>query len=720
MRLVTPLVLQSHNSECGAACLGSILAYFGRWVTLAELRDRCEVSRDGSSAAGIKRAAQYYGLKCVGRSVELHQFADLTLPLVVFWEFNHFLIVEGVDKDKGLYYLNDPSAGRRTLSEQEFSEGFSGIILQLSPDEDFKQVGVKPSLAKQIPRWLEGTSEAITKIILCGLLLTAVSLIVPAIVVIFVDQVLIGDERWAGPLLAVLAGSAVLSYLLTLLKIRWLQRLVNRISIIKSDRCVTQLLRMPIEYFSHRYVGDVASRIPAIDRIVQGITQQFIELLIEITGSVFILAAIAVYSPTIALVVAGLAIINIYLTYLFSRVRLDKSLTWRREQGLLLGVGTLMLHQSETLRMTASEDRLFARWSGRQAQELAARQGLAQVGHISESLPEFFMLLGNAAVLTIGAIQVMADDLTVGTLIGLYILASMFLSPIRHLVDFANQRQAIEADMQRVEDIMDASQEAGFEQLASQTESVTTFNSRLKLSGNVELRDITFGYNRARPPLIKNFSLTIESGHRVAVVGSNGSGKSTLAKIMSGLYEPWSGEVLFDGHSRNEIPQEVLTRSLSVVDQHISLFSANVRDNITLWNPSIPEETIIAAARDAHIHEQILNRTMGYETEIVQDGSNFSGGEKQRLEIARALAVEPVILILDEATSALDAASEQHIDDALRRRGMSCLIIAHRLSTIRDCDQIIVLDKGVEVQRGTHDELYEDKQGLYYKLVESN
>ncbi len=707
-----------HESECGAACLGSVLAYFGRWVPLTELRTRCEVSRDGASAAGIKRAAQHYGLKCVGRSVQLHKIRKMSLPIIVFWEFNHFLIVEGYDGNR--FFLNDPRAGRLTMTEEEFNKGFTGIALEFEPGSNFRSSGTRPNLFQRLPHWLEGTLNPLTIIVLCGIMLIVPALLTPALLAVFVDHVLLGSEAWSIQLAIALIAAAGVSYILMLLKHRWLHRLESQLSVIAGDRCISQMLRLPIEFFNHRFVGDLISRILSIDRIAQGLSVQIIELLIKIISSTILLIVMLVVSPILALVVLGLTLLSVLLTNFLSRRRFDKSFALRREQGLLFSVGTLMLNQSETVRMTATGDRFFSRWSGHQARELNARQSLAELNHINSSLPELFKILIRAAVLVIGGIQVISGDLTLGTLVGFFFLASMFLSPVGDFVEFVNQRQVKEADLQRLDDIVDTSIPFKTKAQSEHPQSVPTLKGRLKLTGNIELCNISFGYNRSRKPMLKDFNLTIEPGKRVAIVGPSGSGKSTLARIVAGLYEPWTGEVLFDSHLRASIPPEVLSRSISVVEQDINLFTANVRENITLWNPSIPEETVVAAARDAGIHNEIINRPMGYETLIAEGGGNFSGGQKQRIQIARALATEPVILILDEATSALDAATEEFIDSALRRRGVSCLIVAHRLSTIRDCDEIIVLNKGVEVQRGSHDELILDEDGLYYQLVRAD
>ena len=706
-----------HVTECGAACLGSVLAFFGRWVSLAELRDKCEVSRDGSTAAGIMRASKYYGLVCQGRMAQVDQLRKLPMPLILFWEFNHFLILEGFDSN--WFYLNDPSTGRRKVSKEEFQNGFAGVALQFEPGPEFQCGGTRLSILQRIPQWLNGAWGAIAYTVACGLMLAVLALVTPALLGIFVDQVLGENEPWGKIIAGVMVAAAILVYGLTWLKQRCLRHLTVRISVIFGNRCMSQLLRLPVEYFNHRLVADLTARILSIDKIAKNLSEHFLGLLIEIAMSAVFLAVMLAYEPILALVVLGLAVLNAVLVHVITRIRVDRNHTLRREQGLLIGVGTLMVHQTDTIRMTATDDRFFARWSGHQARELAARQQFSELSHINAALPGLFTVLGNVAVLTIGSMQVIAGEMTLGTLVGFYIVAAMFLAPVGRFVEFADERQALEANMQRLEDITEPGEALESMRRDQASETVATLDGRLQLAGQVELCNITFGYNRGRPPLIKDFSLTIKPGQRVAIVGPSGSGKSTVSRLVSGIYEPWSGEILFDGHPRHEIPEEVLSRSLSMVDQQIVLFSATVRENITLWNPAVPDEALIAATKDACIHDDILSRPLGYATKVDEGGGNFSGGQRQRLEIARALVGNPTVLILDEATSALDAATEEHVDDALRRRGVSCLIVAHRLSTVRDCDQIIVLDKGVEVQRGTHDELIADKEGAYYRLVQA-
>ena len=714
-RVTTPLLLQTHATECGAASLGSVLAYFGRWVTLIELRGKCEVSRDGTTAAGIVRAARSYGLECKGLNVHIRQLKDLSLPLILFWEFNHFLILEGYDQKS--YYLNDPATGRRKLTAEEFTSSFSGIVLQFKPGPEFQRGGVHPNLLEHILSWLRDSWGALTYAFGCGLMLAMLALVTPVIMAIFVDRVLGENEPWGRHLAGALAAAAIMVYGLTWLKQWCLHRLSIKLSIIAGNRCLSKLLWMPVEYFNHRLVGELTDRVLSIDKIAKGLSEHFLDVLIEITMSVVFLAVMVAYDPMLALIVLCLAILNGLLMRVTTLIQTDESHAWRREQGLLVGVGMLMLNQVERLRTNAEEDHFFSRWSAHQARELAAYQRFSELSHFNEALPSLFMILGHCAVLAFGATQVMAGELTLGALVAFYLVAAMFLEPVGRFVDLADKRQILEVNMQRLDEIMEIHEDPRLTSQHQTSEAIVTFNERLRLAGHVELRNVTFGYNQGRPPLIKDLNLLIKPGQRVAVVGPSGSGKSTLSYLVSGLYQPWSGEILFDGHARHEIPKEVLSRSLSMVHQHSVLFSATVKENITLWNFAFADDDVVSAARDACIHDEILSRPLGYASPVEEDGGNLSGGQRQRLQIARSLIGNPTVLILDEATSTLDAKTEAYVDDALRRRGCSCLIVAHRLSTVRDCDEIIVLDKGVEVQRGTHEELMTDETGLYYRLV---
>lgn len=718
-RLRTPLFPQLETSECGAACLGILLAYHGRWEPIEELRDACGVSRDGTSAAEIVRAGRKFDLELTGWRRQISQLHDVSLPAILFWEFNHFLVLEGIDK--GVYHLNDPANGRRAVSEETLDRSFTGVVLTAKPGPKFRTGGSPPGFMRELLSWLRDVKIPLAFIAACGLLLALPGLFLPVLLTIFVDYILSGAEStWGLFLVGAAAATGGLVYLLTWLQQRALRRLAVRLSVVHAERMLSRLFRMPIEFFAHRYTGDLTSRVQVVNEVANSASRHFVGIMIELFMSALFLLLMILFDPLLAAVVAALGIANLVLMHMCCRFRSDENRQLRREQALLFGTGSSVLRDVDSLHATAAEDSYFARWAGFQARELVARQKFAELGHVISSLPRFFLVLGGVTVLGLGGWRVMSGDMSIGMLMGFYVVAGSFLQPIGRFVQFTDMFQFLEADLQRMNDILVAPEDPALENLSeSESGRVATLGGRLHLAGRIELRNVTFGYHRNRPPLIENFNLTIEPGQRVALVGPTGSGKSTLLKLVSGEYAAWSGEILFDRVPRNEFPREILTRSISIVDQQIFLFAASVRDNLTMWNPTAPDEQVVAAAQDALIHDEIMSRDSGYDTKVEESGTNFSGGQRQRLEIARALVDNPSVLFLDEATSTLDAVSEMRIDDSLRRRGCTCMIVAHRLSTIRDCDQIVVLDQGRQVQSGTHEELLGEKQGLYYQLIQA-
>ena len=722
-RLRTPIIPQLEAAECGAASLGIVLAHLGRWVPLEELREACGVSRDGSNAAGIVRAGERYGLRIRGWRKEVGSLSEVNLPAILFWEFNHFLVLEGMSEDR--FHLNDPANGRRTVSRETFSEAFTGIVLTAEPTESFRPGGEPPNIWRALWPWLREAQGALAYVTLAGLLLAIPALALPILLSIFVDDVLIGGQRdWGGWIVGAMLLAGFTVYVLTWLQQVMLRKITIQLAVTQSQRLLWRLFRLPIQYFAHRFAGELAARLSLVDQIAAGAAQQLVGVVVELIMSALLFALLVVYDPLIGLVVLTIAVGNVLVARVLSQRRLDQNRQLRREQALLFGIETAGLRQIDSLRATAAENDFFARWSGYQARELAARQRFVELGYVNAALPRLFLLMGGMAVLGLGGWRVIEGDLTIGELIAVYVLAGNFLAPIGRFVQFADSFQLLEADLQRVADILGAEEDVALtaaesSQQERQDGAVASLNGRLRLAGRLELRDVRFGYRRNADPLIDGVSLTIEPGQRVAIVGPTGSGKSTLLRLLTGEYTLWSGEIHFDGVPMRDVPRSVLTASLATVDQQIALFDGTIRDNLTMWNAAIAEADMVAAARDAMIHEEIVGRSGGYDAHVQEGGRNFSGGQRQRLEIARALVNRPSLLFLDEATSTLDAVTEQRIDDALRRRGCSCLIVAHRLSTIRDCDQIIVLDQGREVQRGVHEDLIADRDGIYAQLVQS-
>jgi NHLM bacteriocin system ABC transporter peptidase/ATP-binding protein len=707
-------------AECGAACLGAVLAYFGRWVSMESLRTACGVNRDGASAADIVTAGKDYGLRITGWRKEVRELVDMPMPAILFWEFNHFVVLEGITR--GRFYINDPANGRRWVGDETFDQSFTGIVLQVERTPEFRTGGTAPGVVRSLWPWLRDVKAPLAFVALCGFLLALPGLAVPILLSLFIDHALASPERsWGLTLTVSVMLAAGLVFVLTWLQQTTLRRLAIRLSVVHAERLLSRLLRLPAQYFSHRFAGDLASRVQLIDSIGGNSARQCVGVMIELVMSVLFVALMLFYDPLLAAVVATLASVQVGLMLVLSRLRADETHQVRREQALLFGIGTSGLRSMDNLRATASEDDFFGRWAGYQAKELVARQRFMELGYVITALPRLFLFLGLAAVLGLGGWRVMSGDMSLGVLMGFYVVAGNFLLPIGRFVQFADSFQMLEADLQRVEDVMDAEEDPALRgQDESNSTTVATLNGMLRLAGRVELRNVTFGYQTNRPPLIENLNLIIEPGQRVAIIGPTGSGKSTLLKLATGEYAPWAGEILFDNVPIGEVPRAVLTSSLAAVDQHIFLFAASVRDNITLWNPAVPDHQLVAACNDTLIHDEIMSRPSGYESLLQEGGRNLSGGERQRLEISRALVNNPSVLILDEATSTLDALTEVHIDDALRRRGCTCLIVAHRLSTIRDCDLILVMNQGREVQRGIHDTLIKDPNGLYAELVQAH
>ena len=715
-----PLFPQLEASECGAACLGILLAHFGRWVPMEELRDACSVSRDGASATDIVHGGNKYGLKVTGWRRTIPELATMPLPAVMFWEFNHFLILEGVRNGK--YYLNDPANGHRIVNEETLSRSYTGVMLQVERGPDFETGGSAPSLVKMVWPWLREAIGPLAFAAISGLLLAVPSLALPLLLSVFIDSVLgVRDPAWGASIVGAAVVAALAIYLLTWLKLINLRRLAIRLSVQQSDKFLSRLFRLPIPFFSHRHAGDITSRAQLIDSVAIGTSAQFVVITIELVMSTLFVALMLYFDLLMGAAVIALGVTILALMRVLSSARSNENRQLRREQAILFSTGASGLRNMDSIRATASEGDFFSRWTGYQARELVTRQRFAELGHVIASLPSLFLVLGAAVVLGIGGWRVIEGDMTFGTLTGFYVVAGLFLAPIGRLVQSADAFQILEADLQRIKDVSDAQMD---ESLAAhedeQPGAVATLNGRLRLAGKIEMRNVTFGYRPNHPPLVENLSLTIEPGQRIAIVGATGSGKSTLVKLLSGEYQPWNGEILFDGVPRAEVPRRVLTNSIGVVDQQIILFAASVRDNLTMWNPTTTEQQLMSAARDAQIHADIMGRDKGYDSDVDEGGTNFSGGQRQRFEIARALVNDPSIMLLDEATSTLDAVTEGQIDDCLRRRGATCLIVAHRLSTIRDCDQILVMQRGNVIQRGTHEELMADGQGTYAQLMQAN
>lgn len=713
-RVKTPTVLQMEAVECGAASLAKVLAYFGRIVPLEELREACGVSRDGSKASNMLKAARNYGLVAKGFKREPDSLKQMPGPMIVHWNFNHFLVLEGFKK--GRVYLNDPAGGPKIVSEQEFDEAFTGVVLTFEPGPEFERGGASRSLFSALRVRLAGSGEAVLFVVIAGLALVLPGLIIPTFSKIFVDDILIGGAHtWLRPLLIGMGISAFMVAVLTWLQQSHLLRLETKLAASTSGRFFWHVLRLPFKFFTQRFGGEIGSRVAINDNVARMLSAELATTMLSVVMIVFYAVLMVQYDGLLTVMGIAIAAANIAVLQFVSRKRKDANQQLLQERGKLLGVAMGGLQTIETLKAGGSESDFFTRWSGYHTKTINAQQRLGLYSQVLAVIPPLLFGVNVALILGVGALRIMDGKMSMGMLVAFQTLMLSFVKPVNDMIVLGGKYQEVEGDMNRIDDVLMYAPERPSEPDEEDDTKPLLLTGRLE--GYLELVDVSFGYSPLEPPLIEHFSLSLKPGARVALVGGSGSGKSTIAKLVCGLFEPWSGEIRFDGMLRCDISLALLNSSFAFVDQDIFLFGGTVRENLTLWDDTVPEADVIQSAKDAGIHEVIAARPNGYNGIIEEGGRNFSGGQRQRLEIARALAGNPSILVLDEATSALDAATESFIDDQLRRRACTTLIVAHRLSTIRDADEIIVLESGKIVQRGTHETLL-SQGGLYARLIQ--
>lgn len=708
-RVKVPTVLQMEAVECGAASLTMLLRYYGKYIPLEQVRAACGVSRDGSKASSILKAARQYGMEAKGFRKEPDDLRDMDLPVIIHWDFEHFLVLEGFQKGRAL--LNDPARGRRSVSEEEFGRSFTGIVLTFTPTPDFIRDGKKPSLLPALKKRLQGSETALAYVVILGLCLVIPGLAIPVIARVFIDDILLGGkDTWIMPLLLGMGLTALLRGILTWMQEYYLLRMESKIALINSAGFLWHILKLPADFFNQRSAGDLTSRMQSNDTIASLLSGRLATTAIDLVMIVFYFALMLQYNAILALVGLAIAGVNILYLRLVSNQRVDQNNRLLKDRGWVVGFGMTGIQIIETLKATGSESNFFAKWSGYQAKALNAEQELGISTQFMAVFPVFLSGINNAIVLALGGFFILQGQMTVGMLVAFQSLMTSFMTPVTEIVNLGTELQELEGEMNRLDDVLQYPPE----DIGAPND---TYNGE-KLQGFVELRDVTFGYNPLDPPLIENFNLKLTPGSRVALVGGSGSGKSTVSKLVAGVIHPWSGEIRFDGRLGSEWPRPVITNSLAMVDQEISMFQGTVKANITLWDDTVSEFELIRAAKDACIHDDITVRTGGYDQMVEEGGKNFSGGQRQRMEIARALVQNPSIIIMDEATSALDPLTERIVDENIRRRGCTCIIVAHRLSTIRDCDEIIVMEKGKIMERGTHEELYE-REGTYARLIKT-
>ncbi|MFI1064497.1 NHLP family bacteriocin export ABC transporter peptidase/permease/ATPase subunit [Streptomyces spororaveus] len=711
----TPTVLQMEAVECGAAALAMVLGHHGRFVPLEELRIACGVSRDGSRASSLLKAARGYGLTAKGMQMDLAALAEVRAPAVLFWEFNHYVVYEGTARRLGRrgVYVNDPAKGRRFVPIEEFDTSFTGVVLTFEPGDGFRRGGRRPGVLGAVPARLRGTSGTLAAAMVASLLLVAVGVTVPALSRTYIDMFLIGEQT---SLLGVLFASMAVALVLTAALTAVLQANLLRGRVISSTlgsaRFFRHLLRLPVTFYSQRNPADLVQRLQSNDAVAETLARDLSAAAVDAVVVVLYAVLLWTYDPQLTLVGVAVALLNMVALRIAIRLRATGTQKLRAESARLTNTAYSGLQLIETMKATGGENGFFRRWAGQHAVTLDVQQRLgvpsAWLAIVAPTLAAF----NSALILTIGGLRAVEGHLTVGLLVAFQALVTSFTAPISRLGGVAGRIQDFAADVARLDDV----ENFPVDRVYSRREPAA---STRRLKGHVELDRITFGYNPLDAPLLKDFSLTVGPGQQVALVGGSGSGKSTVSRLVSGLHAPWAGAVRIDGMRLEDIPRGALAASVSFVDQDVFLFEGTVRDNVTLWDPSIADEAVVAALEDAAVHEVVARRPGGIHSRVEQDGRNFSGGQRQRLEIARALVRRPSVMVLDEVTSALDAVTEQIIIDNLRRRGCACVVIAHRLSTVRDSDEIVVLDRGTVVERGRHEQLIAAR-GPYAALVKEH
>ncbi len=707
----TPVVMQMEALECGAASLCMILAYYGKWVPLEQARTDCGVSRDGSNAKNIVLAAKQYGLDAGGYRLEPDElFEEGQFPCIVHWEFNHFIVVEGISGNK--VHVNDPGRGSITISKERFDEGFTGIALMFEPTDDFVADGKQRSVVSFAKERLKGSLPALMFVVITTVITSLTTIVSSGFSRIFMDQLLPGiNEEWVFPFFTGLGVITALQITASWIQAVYQLRINGKMDAVGSTSYMWKILRLPMEFFSQRMAGDIQGRMLSNATIAGTVVNTVGPLVLNTAMMIFYLVVMIRYSLLLTCVGLVSVFINAGISRYISNKRVNVTRVMMRDSGKLASATVNAVDMIETIKASGAENGFFEKWAGYQAsvntQTVRYRKQDLMLGII----PGVISSAMNILVSCIGIGLIIKGDFTVGMVLAFQGFMTEFMAPAGQLIGAVQLIQEMRTSMERIEDVMNYPDDPQF---MADTE-VDRYD---KLGGTLSMQNVTFGYSKLAEPLIVDFNLELKQGDRVAFVGATGSGKSTLSKLISGLYQPWSGQILFDGRPIGDIDRNIFRGSVAVVDQDITLFEDTISDNIKMWDSSIEDFEMIMAARDARIHDDIMQRSGNYRYKITEGGRDFSGGQRQRLEIARVLAQDPTMVILDEATSALDAKTEFEVVQSIKDRGITCIVIAHRLSTIRDCDEIIVLDHGKVVERGTHTELMK-KNGAYKMLVDS-
>lgn len=708
-----PVIIQMEALECGAASLAMILAYYHKWIPLAQVRQDCGVSRDGSTLKNIFKAAQNYHMDVHGYSMEPKVLKEnATFPCIIHWNFNHFVVLDGFKKNKAV--INDPARGTVEVSMEEFDKSFTGPCLLLEPGPEFEPSGKRRSTLDFAKKRLQGAAAAVVFVVLTTIISYLFGVLNPMMSRIFYDRLLTGvAPAWVKPFMLALILLCVCQIAVEWVRAIFSVKIDGKMAIEGNASFMRKVLHLPMHFFSQRMAGDIMQRQDANATIASNLVNTVGPLALNTIMMLFYLIVMLRYNVYMTLIGLGSMLLNILVARHLSKKRVNMMRIQMRDSANLNSATISGISMTETIKASGAEAGFFRKWAGYEAAVNKQNVGFSAMNTRYGIIPQFLTTFSNYAVLFVGVVLAMNDQFTLGMIVTFQGILTSFMTPAQTLIDSGQTIQEMRSTMERVEDVMDYPEDPFTREKVPSAD--ITYE---RLEGNLEMKNVTFGYSPLGDPVITDFSLSLQAGKSVAIVGMSGCGKSTVSKLVTGLNTPWSGEILFDGKPITEIPRSAFTGSVAMVDQEIVLFEDTIANNIRMWDKTIEDFEIIMAARDAQIHDDIMKRPGGYNGMLKENGKDLSGGQRQRLEIARALVQDPALIILDEGTSALDAKTEYEVVKAIRNRGISCIVVAHRLSTIRDCDEIIVLDNGKIAERGTHEELFA-KDGYYKELISS-
>jgi ATP-binding cassette, subfamily B, bacterial len=704
-----PVLLQMSMVECGAACLAMILSYYGRKSSVSEIRDHCGVGRDGLSALNIVKAARSYGLRVRAVSLQENDFRFVSLPAIVHWEFNHFLIVERWTPK--YVELVDPGRGRRRVTAEEFDNSFTGVVIMLEPGVQFNRetAGRRLDLRRYALNYIKLAPAAFGQILLASLLLQLFGLVLPILTAVVIDQIVPFGLKDALTLLTIGLFILLIAQLVTtLLRASVLLYLQSRVDSQMMLGFLEQLLMLPQNFFQQRSSGDILARLSSNTVIRDTISNQLVSTVLDGSFVLVYLLILLVVSPVFALLSVTIGCLQVLLLLTTNRPIRELAIRELMAQGKSQAYAAEILVGIATLKASGAEQRALQRWSNLFFDQLNASVKRNYISSLIDTIMTTLRTFSPLVLLVVGTALVLSGTLQTGTMLGLLTLATAFLTPLASLVASGQRLQLVHSHLERIADVMEAKPE----------QNGLEVKEPPRLLGNIRLDGVNFRYDPNSAPILKDISVTIAPGQKVAIVGRTGSGKSTLGNLLLGLYLPSDGQIFYDNIPLSSLNYQSVRSQFGVVMQNSNIFNGTIRQNIALSDPSMNMERIIKAARAAAIHEDIMQMPMEYETLVSEGGNALSGGQRQRLALARALANSPVILLLDEATSALDVVTEKAVEENLRKMACTQIIIAHRLSTIRNADLILVIDQGTIVERGSHQELLE-RNGYYARLIQS-